>query len=153
MWAQRPIVEKHNQYAYYYPAAEGIATMIADLPNKFLISVLFNVSIYFLAGLRKTASAFLTFYLFSFTAMLTMSMLFRMVGSLSRTHQQAMTPVAIMIINFIIYTGFVVPVAYMKPWLGWIRFMNPIAYAYESLVINEVCRQRTFQDFTYSSRQ
>ncbi|KAF2177117.1 multidrug resistance protein CDR1 [Zopfia rhizophila CBS 207.26] len=72
-----------------------------------------------------------------------MSMLFRMVGSLSRTYEQSLAPVAIMIFNFIIYAGFAIPPDYQVPWLGWIRWINPIGYAYESLMINEF-RNRKF---------
>ncbi|RAL15135.1 uncharacterized protein BO97DRAFT_421926 [Aspergillus homomorphus CBS 101889] len=38
-----------------------------------------------------------------------MSMIFRSVGSLSRTYAQSLAPVSIMIFNFIIYAGFVIP--------------------------------------------
>jgi hypothetical protein len=30
----------------------------------------------------------------------------------------------------------------MVPWLGWFRYINPVAYTYESLMINEVCPLR-----------
>jgi ABC-type multidrug transport system permease subunit len=49
-----------------------------------------------------------------------------------------MAPSGIIIILCVIYIGFVVPVPYMVNWLAWFRFVNPIAYAYESLLINEV---------------
>ncbi|KAH8701389.1 AtrD, ABC-transporter [Phaeosphaeriaceae sp. PMI808] len=143
MWAQRPIVEKHARYAFYHPVAEGIASMVADLPNKIITSLLFNMCLYFITNLRRTASAFFIFWTFAFVAMVTMSMLFRMVGSLSRTYEQSLAPVAIMIFNFIIYAGFVIPPDYQVPWLGWIRWINPIGYAYESLMINEF-RNRIF---------
>lgn len=138
MWAQRTIVEKHTRYAFYHPSAEALASMICDLPNKLLTSLFFNLILYFLTKLRRTPGAFLTFYLFSFACLLTMSMFFRMVGLLSRTHAQAMAPVAVLILNLIISTGFVLPTLDMKPWLRWIGFINPMAYTFESLMINEV---------------
>ncbi|KAF2475215.1 ABC drug exporter AbcA [Lindgomyces ingoldianus] len=138
IWAQRPIVEKQSHYAFCQPFTEACASMICDLPNKILTSLLFNLALYFMTNLRRTPSAFFIFYLFSFAALLTMSMVFRMMGSLSKRIEQSMAPGAIMVLNFIIYTGFVVPIPYMVPWFGWIRFINPIAYAYESLMINEV---------------
>ncbi|PVH97056.1 P-loop containing nucleoside triphosphate hydrolase protein [Periconia macrospinosa] len=119
MWAQRPIVEKHSRYVLYHPFTEGIASMIADLPNKVLTSLFFNTCLYFMANLRRSAIGFFIFWLYSFVAMVTMSMIFRMVGSLSRTYEQSMAPVATMIFNFIIYAGFVIPPAYQVPWLGY----------------------------------
>ena len=44
-----------------------------------------------------------------------MSMLFRTIGSLSRTLAQAMAPAAIFILALIIYTGFVVNIRDMHP--------------------------------------
>lgn len=137
LWAQRPIVEKQSRYAFYHPVAEGIASMLSDLPIKVLTSLCFNVPIYFLTNLRKTASAFFTFWLFGLVVMVTMSMIFRLVGSISRTYAQSLAPVSIMIFNFIIYAGFVIPPGDQVPWLSWIRYFNPIAYANESLMINE----------------
>lgn len=112
--------------------------MICDVPVKILTSAFFNITVYFMTNLRRSASAFFIFYLFSFVCLVTMSMFFRMVGSLSRTLEQSMAPVAILILNFIIYAGFVIPKRFMLSWLGWIVHVNPIAYAFESLMINEV---------------
>jgi len=38
LWDQRPIVEKHFQYAFYRPSTEAIASMLCDLPNKLLLT-------------------------------------------------------------------------------------------------------------------
>lgn len=94
--------------------------MICDLPNKILTSIFFNLTLYFMTNLRRTPGAFFTFYVFSFACLIAMSMLFRTIGSLSRTLAQAMAPAAIFILALVIYTGFVVP----------IRDMHPCMYSY-----------------------
>ena len=43
LYDQRPIVEKHNSYAFYHPWTEAAAGVVADLPVKFVIAVVFNV--------------------------------------------------------------------------------------------------------------
>jgi ATP-binding cassette subfamily G (WHITE) protein 2 (PDR) len=131
-------VEKHTRYALYHPSAEVVASLICNLPNNLLTSF-FNLIVYFMANLRRTPGAFLTFYLFSLICLLTMSMFFRLVGLLSRTYAQAMAPVAVWLLNLIISTGFVFPTREMKPWLRWIGFLNPMGCTFESLMINEVC--------------
>ena len=115
LYAQRGIVEKHSKYAFYHPFSEAIASMACDLPNKILTSVLFNLTLYFMTNLRRTPSAFFTFYLFSFACVLTMSMVFRTIGALSRTLAQAMAPAAVFILALVIYTGFTVPIRDMHP--------------------------------------
>ncbi|MCJ1461610.1 hypothetical protein MMC07_000207 [Pseudocyphellaria aurata] len=137
LYAQRSIVEKHTKYAFYHPFSEAIASMICDLPNKILTSLTFNLTLYFLSNLRRTPSAFFTFYLFSFTLVLAMSMLFRSIGALSRTLAGAMAPAGVLILALVIYTGFTVPIRDMHPWFRWFNYLDPVAYAFESLMINE----------------
>lgn len=111
--------------------------MICDLPNKLLTSLSFNLTLYFMTNLRRTPSAFFTFYLFSFICVLAMSMLFRSIGALSRTLAGAMAPAAVLILSLVIYTGFTVPIRDMHPWFRWINYVDPVAYAFESIMINE----------------
>ncbi|KAF2119900.1 pleiotropic drug resistance protein, ABC superfamily [Lophiotrema nucula] len=142
MWAQRPIVEKHNRYAFYHPFTESCASLICDLPNKVATCIMFNTTLYFMTNLRRTAGAFFTYMVFIFATILTMSMFFRMVGSLFRTIEQTMVPVSMVILIFSAYTGFIIPVKDMVPWLSWLRRLNPIAFAYESLMVNEFAGRR-----------
>ena len=138
LWDQRPIVQKHFQYAFYHPSAEAIASTICDLPNKVMLTFCFNVPLYFLANLRRTPEAFFVFYLFAFASLLTGSVIFRTIGTMSRTLTASIAPGAAFIYLLIIYTGFVIPVPSMHPWLRWFGYLNPVAYAFESLMINEV---------------
>ena len=142
MWAARPIVEKHDRYAFYRPVAEMLASLLCSLPLRLVESILFQIPLYFMTNLRRTPGAFFTYWLFMFATVLTMAMLFRMVGTLSRRFEQILVPFSTVVLFSIIYAGFVVPPGYMVPWLGWIRWINPIAYTYESLMINEVCAFR-----------
>ncbi|KAM0433852.1 hypothetical protein ACHAPT_003795 [Fusarium lateritium] len=143
LYAQRPIVEKHSRYALYRPLSEALSSIICDLPSKILSTLAFNVPLYFMANLRREASSFFIFLLFGFTTTLTMSMILRTIGQASKTVHQALVPAAIFIIGLVIYAGFVLPTQYMKGWLRWLNYINPIAYAYESLVANEFS-DRTF---------
>ncbi|KAH8695317.1 ABC-2 type transporter-domain-containing protein [Talaromyces proteolyticus] len=137
LYVQRPVVEKHAKYALYHPFSEAAASMICDLPCKIISTVCFNVPVYFMSDLRREAGAFFTFLLLSFTCTLTMSSIFRTIGQSSRTIAQALTPAAIFVIILIVYTGFVLPTSVMQGWLRWINYLDPIAYAYESLLVNE----------------
>jgi ATP-binding cassette subfamily G (WHITE) protein 2 (PDR) len=66
-----------------------------------------------------------------------MSMFFRTVAATSRTLVQALTPAAVIILGLVMYTGFAIPTTYMLGWSRWINYINPIAYAFEALMINE----------------
>ncbi|KAI0383501.1 ABC-2 type transporter-domain-containing protein [Hypomontagnella monticulosa] len=137
LYAQRPIVEKQSRYALYHPFAEAVASIICDLPTKILSVICFNIPLYFMAQLKQEAGAFFIFLLFGFTCTLTMSMILRTIAQTSKTVQQAITPAAIFILGLVIYTGFILPTRNMQGWLRWINYIDPISYAYESLVTNE----------------
>ena len=49
-----------------------------------------------------------------------------------------MAPAAVIILALIIYTGFAIPITYMHPWFRWINYLDPVSYAFEALMINEV---------------
>lgn len=138
IWSQRPIVEKHARHALYSPIVEAVSSMLCDMPAKIAASISFNLPLYFMTNLRRSADAFFTFWLISFACLMAMSMFFRCIGSIGHTHDQIMVPIGIAIMLCIIYAGFIIPVPYMKPWLSWFRWIDPVAYAFESLIINEV---------------
>ncbi len=137
LYAQRPIVEKHTRYALYHPSAEAFASMLTDMPYKICNAIVFNLTLYFLTNLRRTPSAFFFFLLISFVLTLVMSMLFRTIASVSRTLSQALAPAAILILAIVIYTGFAIPTRYMLGWSRWINYIDPVAYGFEALMINE----------------
>ncbi|KAF1808725.1 ABC drug exporter AbcA [Eremomyces bilateralis CBS 781.70] len=137
LYAQRPIVEKHSRYAFYHPSAEAFASMLCDIPYKVCNSIFFNLAMYFLANLRREPGPFFFLWFVSFILTLSMSMLFRTIASVSRTLSQALAPAAILILAVIIYTGFAIPITYMRGWARWINYINPVAYGFESLMINE----------------
>ncbi|WRT64451.1 uncharacterized protein IL334_001383 [Kwoniella shivajii] len=137
LYAQRPIVEKHARYAFYHPSAEAFASMLVDMPYKVLNAIFFNLVLYFMTNLRRAPGPFFFYLMINFFATLTMSMIFRTIGSVSRQFVAAMTPASIIMIGLVVYTGFAIPVTYMRGWSRWINYIDPIAYAFESLMINE----------------
>lgn len=69
---------------------------------------------------------FFIFLFVNFTLTLAMSMLFRTIGSLTRSLAQALAPGANIMLGLIIFTGFVVPEPYMLGWSRWIKYIDPI---------------------------
>ncbi|KXT06963.1 hypothetical protein AC578_7244 [Pseudocercospora eumusae] len=142
LYAQRPIVEKHDRYALYHPSAEAFASMLTDMPYKIVNAIIFNITLYFMVNLKRTPGAFFFFLLISFITTLMMSMLFRTIASVSRTLSQAMAPAAILILAIVIFTGFAIPTTYMLGWCRWINYIDPVAYAFEALMVNEFAGSR-----------
>jgi len=137
LYAQRPIVEKHSRYALYHPSAEAFASMLTDMPYKITNAICFNLIIYFMTNLRREPGNFFFFLLISFSLTLVMSMLFRSIAALSRSLDQALAPAALLILGLVMYTGFTVPPGYMLGWSKWMRYVNPVSYGFEALMVNE----------------
>ncbi|EKV04206.1 ABC multidrug transporter, putative [Penicillium digitatum PHI26] len=137
LYSQRPIVEKHNSFAFYHPATEAIAGVLSDVPVKFAMAVVFNIILYFLAGLKREASNFFLYFLITFIITFVMSAVFRTLAAVTKTISQAMGLAGVMILILVVYTGFVLPVPSMHPWFKWLHYLNPIYYAFEILIANE----------------
>lgn len=67
-----------------------------------------------------------------------MSMMFRTIAATTKTAAQAHAIAGVLVLAIVIYTGYVIPVKYMVVWFSWIRFINPIFYAFEALLVNEL---------------
>lgn len=123
LYAKRAIVEKHNRYALYHPSAEALASILVDMPYKVTNAILVNSTLYFMANLRREAGAYFFFLLVSFMLTLSMSMFFRLFASLTKTLAQALAPACIVLLGMTLYTGFAIPVSYMRGWAKWLRFI------------------------------
>jgi hypothetical protein len=95
-----------------------------------------------MANLKREPGAFFTFWLFSIVTTLTMSMVFRTFGAASRSLAQALVPAALLILGLVIYTGFVIPTKDMLGWSRWMNYIDPIAYSFESMMVNEFRNRR-----------
>ncbi len=137
LYSQRPIVEKHFSYAFYHPATEAIAGIVADIPVKFLSATVFNIVLYFLAGLRRTPGQFFLFFITTFMSIFVMAAIFRTTAAVTKTASQAQALAGVLVLVLVIYTGFVIRIPEMKVYFSWLRWINPIFYGFEILLANE----------------
>lgn len=98
--------------------------MIMDLPYKILNSLVVNCTLYFMANLRREPGAFFFFYLVAFTMTLSMSMFFRLFASMTKTIAQALAPSSIILLLLVMYTGFGIPVDYMRGYVYYLRLLD-----------------------------
>ncbi|KAF2276149.1 uncharacterized protein EI97DRAFT_501428 [Westerdykella ornata] len=137
LYAQRPIVEKHASYAFYHPFTEAMAGIVSDIPVKFVQAVFFNIILYFMAGLRREPAQFFLFFLITYISTFVMSAIFRTLAALTQTVSQAMALAGVLALGLVVYTGFTITVPSMRVWFSWIRWIDPLFYAFEILVANE----------------
>jgi hypothetical protein len=68
----RPILRKQTSYSMYRPSAIAVANTLADIPFSAARVLIFNIPVYFMSNLSRTAGGFWTFHLFNYVAYLTM---------------------------------------------------------------------------------
>ncbi|KGR17598.1 multidrug resistance protein CDR2, partial [Candida albicans P37037] len=137
LYEARPIVEKHRKYALYRPSADALASIISELPVKLLMTMSFNIVYYFMVNLRRTTGNFFFYWLMCASCTLVMSHMFRSIGAVTTTIATAMSLSTVFLLAMIIYAGFVLPIPYILGWSRWIRYINPVTYIFESLMVNE----------------
>ncbi|KAI8889012.1 hypothetical protein K501DRAFT_300849 [Backusella circina FSU 941] len=108
----RPILEKHKQFALYRPSAFYIAQIIMDIP-------------------------FSTAQVFIFINM-TMNAFFRFFGAITTSVFLCSQASGVVFLCCFIYCGYLVPYETIHPWFVWFYWINPLSYAYNALVINEM---------------
>ena len=133
----KPILLKHKNFSFYRPSAYALAQTVMDIPMVFVQVFLFDVIIYWMAGLSATPSQFFISILILWLVTMTTYSFFRAISAVFKTLDDAtkITGVAIQII--IVYTGYLIPPSSMHPWFSWLRWINWIYYGFECLMSNE----------------
>ncbi|KAK1994704.1 ABC-2 type transporter [Colletotrichum falcatum] len=144
LFAKRAIIEKHVRYALYHASTDAIADLIMSLPFKLVNSIAVNTVFYWMCNMRTGAEDFVFFVLVQFAMTLALSLFFRLVASAAKTQATAMAPATTVLLTLALYTGFAVPPMYYKPYAAWIAKVNPVAYGFEALMINEFGNGRRF---------
>ncbi|KAL9618479.1 MAG: hypothetical protein Q9160_006798 [Pyrenula sp. 1 TL-2023] len=136
-FSSRPIMLKHKSFSFYRPSAYALAQTFLDVPLVLIQVFLFNIIVYFMSNLSRTASQFFISLLFVWIATMSMYAFFRAVGALCGSLDIATRITGVAIQALIVYTGYLIPPTKMRPWLGWLRWINPIQYGFEALMSNE----------------
>ncbi|KAJ2358111.1 ATP-binding cassette transporter snq2, partial [Coemansia sp. RSA 2618] len=136
-FAGRLVDAKHQGLSMAHPAALSIAQVLAEMPAVAANSMVFSLIYYFTTGLALTAGNFFAFYLFLTVATLCLSTLFRLIGSVVGSVDAAHTLAGCAIVVLLTHTGFLIPFDSMRVYFRWIRWINPLAYAWSALMSNE----------------
>jgi ATP-binding cassette, subfamily G (WHITE), member 2, SNQ2 len=90
----------------YRPSAIALANTLADLPFSASRVLLFNIIVYFLSGMHRSAGAFFTFHLFNYVVYLAMQGFFRTFGLICVNFDSAFRLAVFFIPNLLAYPIF-----------------------------------------------
>jgi ATP-binding cassette subfamily G (WHITE) protein 2 (SNQ2) len=108
-FASKPILLKHKSFSFYRPAAYAVAQTVVDIPLVFTQVVIFDLIIYFMAGLGRTPSQFFISILFLWIVTMTMYAFFRGIAAVSKSLDSATRVTGFAIQALIVYTGYLIP--------------------------------------------
>ncbi|KAI4120948.1 MAG: hypothetical protein LQ338_006657 [Usnochroma carphineum] len=140
-FSSRPILLKHKSFSFYRPSAYAIAQTVVDLPLVLVQVLIFDIVVYWMSGLGRTASQFFISVLILFVQTLSMYSFFRAIGSLVASLDVATRITGVAIQALVVYTGYLIPPSKMHPWFKWLIWINPVQYGFEALMANEFYNQ------------
>ncbi|KAE8150955.1 ABC-2 type transporter-domain-containing protein [Aspergillus avenaceus] len=132
-----PVIMKHKSFSFYRPSAFALAQVVVDIPIIFTQVTIFELIVYFMSNLSRTASQFFINFLFIFILTMTMYSFFRAIGALCGSLDIATRLTGVAIQALVVYTGYLIPPWKMHPWLKWLIWINPVQYAFEGVMSNE----------------
>ncbi|PYH74263.1 ABC multidrug transporter [Aspergillus vadensis CBS 113365] len=135
--SQRPVVEKHASFGFYYPMAESLAILLSEIPKNLLLVLVNTIVIYSMSNLRREPSQFFICFLINFVLIHVANAAFRMTAAVTKTLVQVQALAGMLVLWVFIFTGFIIPEPRMPHWFEFVHDINPIFYAYEALVANE----------------
>lgn len=133
----KPILLKHKNFSFYRPSAYAIAQTVVDVPVVITQVVIFDVIIYWMAGLAQTASQFFISLLILFTVTMATYSFFRALSAVFKTLDDATKVTGVFIQILVVYTGYLIPPGSMRVWFSWLRWLDWIQYGFEALMSNE----------------
>ncbi|KAK3620043.1 hypothetical protein LTR22_025755 [Elasticomyces elasticus] len=136
-FSARPVLAKHRGFALYHPAALCIAQVAADIPILFFQITVFTLPVYWMTGLKATPAAFFTYWILVFAVTMCITALFRLIGAMFKTFDDASKVSGLLVTALIMYTGYMIPRPHFHPWFGWLYWINPLAYGFEAVLSNE----------------
>ncbi|KAL1306318.1 hypothetical protein AAFC00_004397 [Neodothiora populina] len=134
----RPVLAKHKAFAYFHPSAFCIAQIAADIPVIIFQVTHFSIVLYFMTGLKMNAGAFFTYWIVVIASTMCLTALFRSIGAAFSDFDGASKVSGLLFTVYVLFAGYQIPFPNMHLWSKWLFWIDPLAYAFEALMGNEL---------------
>lgn len=133
---------------YYRVSSYFFGKLISDLlPMRFLSSVLFTCILYFMLGLKNEVAAF---FIMMFTLIMVAYTASSMALAIAAGQSVVSVATLLMTISFVfmmIFSGLLVNLTTIEPWLSWLQYFSIPRYGYTALQYNEFLGQEFCPEF------
>lgn len=124
----REVIERHRNFTFVRPSAVSVARMTLDIPIVLFQVAVFAIIVYWMAGMKDTGEAFMTFFAFIYILTLEFTALYRLFAAISKTYEVAIKYCGLTILIYIIFGGYTLSADAMMhkaPWFGWLVVCYP----------------------------
>ncbi|KAJ5112048.1 hypothetical protein N7532_000093 [Penicillium argentinense] len=136
----RDILSRQKKFAFVRPSAVCLARVMQDMILSAILTLLYLIVMYFLSGLRSDAGPFFIDFLFIYICTVCLTAQFRVFAAMSSNFEVALRYCGVSVLFCIVFGGYVLSVDKMLqdvPWVGWIAYITPALYTYESVMAAE----------------
>jgi len=134
---ERAIIARERASGTYRVSAYYGAKVLAEAPRSLLFNAAFGTILYWSVGLRASASAFLFFLLALWTTTMTAEALALSISIAAPTPAVAIALSPSAVVLSLLFGGFFIPGARIGPWVGWLRWVSFVHYAFAALSENQ----------------
>mmetsp|Transcript_5811 Transcript_5811/g.16301 ORF Transcript_5811/g.16301 Transcript_5811/m.16301 type:complete len:1475 (+) Transcript_5811:148-4572(+) len=131
-----------QQDANFYPTWTYVAgRSVANIPNSLFDSFLYGIIVYWCAGLAFGDGAgignFFMWLLILFMTSFSTGLFFGMFPAVVEVVTIAQACMAVMLVIFILFSGFAIQPDVIPDWYIWAYWINPLAWVFRGLAVNE----------------
>jgi hypothetical protein len=139
IFAQRQVFYKHSRAMFYPTIAFTIAQTLVLIPVQIVETLIFSTITYWSVGMSSANNGgrFLTFLCVLFAFNLCATQFVRLVASVMPTPVSAQPMVGMGLILMVLFSGYILPAANVPPGWVWFYWINPLAWAFKSVTVNE----------------
>ena len=135
---ERLVFLKEESAGLYSTFAFFLSKNLIEFPVVVLIPLISTLILYWMVGLDSNAGVFFTFYLAYFLISLTGNSLGLLLGSIIPDPKIVGLLVPVLLVPFILFSGFFKNRSVLPVWIGWVEFLSPLKYVFIAFVRNEL---------------
>ncbi|SNX86145.1 related to ATP-binding cassette, sub-family G, member 2 [Melanopsichium pennsylvanicum] len=134
---QRNVMLRERSAGTYRISSFYLSKIMTEVPNQLFQRILFYAIVYWMVGLRQTASAFFIWVAINVLQIGTAIGLGLVIGCGAPSIELANVFAPVINVIFLLFGGNLLPLSSIPPWFIWLHWMSPITYSYSALAQNE----------------
>eukprot|EP00186_Timspurckia_oligopyrenoides_P002085 CAMPEP_0182443060 /NCGR_PEP_ID=MMETSP1172-20130603/1902_1 /TAXON_ID=708627 /ORGANISM="Timspurckia oligopyrenoides, Strain CCMP3278" /LENGTH=731 /DNA_ID=CAMNT_0024638225 /DNA_START=114 /DNA_END=2309 /DNA_ORIENTATION=- len=135
--SERGVIAKDRASGSYAMSAYYLAKTTVELPIDLVYPLFFCIVVYWMTGLSSTFYKFIVFIIVIIADVLAAQSLGYFVSALVMDVKKAQVILTCLILGSMLVSGYYVNNNNIPDWVGWLRYVSFVQYAFMSLILNE----------------